>query len=256
MLGALAGDVIGSVYEGAASGKAGFSLFQETSRFTDDSVLTIATAEVLLDGGDYAETYARYFASYPNAGYGGMFHRWARSTNRASYNSYGNGSAMRVSPVGWWFDTLEETLDEAERSAVVTHNHSEAIRGAKAIAGAIFLARQACSVDDIRRFLEKDIGYDIPTSPYDATTQYFCDETCRESVPPALCAALSTDTVENAIRSAIWMGGDCDTIACMAGAVAEPLRNDLPQAVINEVYLRLTDDLREVVERFLQAVHS
>src|SRR5688572_5714554 len=141
MLGAIAGDIIGSVHEGSGTKTKNFPLFTEYSRFTDDTVLTVAVAERLLGGGDYVDLYHDYFHAYPQAGYGGIFIRWAGYRLRDPYNSWGNGSAMRVSPVGFAFGTLEEVLAQAKESAEVTHNHEEGIRGAQATAAAIFLAR-------------------------------------------------------------------------------------------------------------------
>jgi ADP-ribosylglycohydrolase len=164
MIGAITGDIIGSVYEFFATKRTDFPLFGEKTTFTDDTVLTVAVAECLLSGADYTEKFHEYTRSYPGRGYGARFYYWARDGRQEPYNSWGNGSAMRVSPVGWAFDDLELTLEEAKRSAEVTHNHPEGIRGAQAAAMAIFLARQGESKKRIRQLVEEESGYDLNRS--------------------------------------------------------------------------------------------
>src|SRR3954454_2405915 len=163
MLGAIAGDVIGSIYEHVNIRTTDFPLFHEHCRFTDDTVLTVALADSLLHGTPYVDLLNRYYRAYPRAGYGGMFLRWAQSEDSQPYNSWGNGSAMRVSPVGFAFGTLEEVLEEAKRSAEVTHDHPEGIKGAQAIASAVFLARTGHSKDAIQAYVESAFGYDLGT---------------------------------------------------------------------------------------------
>ena len=161
LLGAVAGDIIGSVYEHYRTKRIDFPLFPQGSRFTDDTVMTIANADWLLNGGDLARIMQRYGNRYPNAGYGGMFRQWLQAEQPQPYHSFGNGSAMRVSPIGWAFSTLEETADAASRSASVTHNHPEGIKGAQAVAASIFLARQGETKQKIRTYVETTFGYDL-----------------------------------------------------------------------------------------------
>ena len=161
MTGALFGDIVGSVYEFRPVKTADFPLFSRRSCFTDDTVLTVATADALISGAGYGKKYREYYRLYPDAGYGGMFHRWAGNPSAGPYGSYGNGSAMRVSPIGYAFGTLDGVVREAERSAAVTHNHPEGIRGAQAVAAAVFLARTGTPKEELRRFLQTRFGYDL-----------------------------------------------------------------------------------------------
>jgi len=250
MIGAIAGDIIGSVYEFDGIKAKEFPLFIESSRFTDDTVLTIAVADVLLGGGDYAETFREYYARYPDCGYGGRFHQWARSTDMGPYNSFGNGSAMRVSPVGWYFDDLESVLSEAKRSARVTHNHPEGIKGAQAIAASIFMARHGESKDAIRDYVTRSFGYDLNRTVDDIRPGYHFDVTCQGTVPEALISFLDSADFEDCIRNAISLGGDADTLGCIAGSVAEAFYGEVPHHIHREVLHRLDPDLRSVVDVF------
>jgi len=227
--GAIIGDTVGSTFEFANlrvrdgepyRPRKDFELFHPKSTFTDDSVLTVATADVLLSGSDYAEAYRRYGLAYPGRGYGGRFTTWLASEDPRPYNSFGNGSAMRVSPVGWWFDTLKETLAEAARSAVVTHNHPEGIKGAQVTAGSIYIARTGGSKADVKRFAE-GMGYSLDFSLDSIRPSYAFDETCMGTVPPAIKCVLEGQDYEDVIRLAISLGGDSDTLAAIAGGIAE-----------------------------------
>ena len=237
MLGAIVGDIVGSVYEFNNYRGLDFPLFTPRSTFTDDSVLTFATAKVLLDGLDYAATYQNFARRYPNRGYGGYFYRWIYSKDPKPYNSFGNGSAMRVSPVGFAFESMEETLAEAQRSAEVTHNHPEGIKGAQAVALAIYLARHAASKAQIR------------TSEQIRQVNRH-DETCPGSVPEAIIAFLESNDFEHAIRLAISLGGDSDTIACMAGGIAQAFYGGIPQEITTETLARLPEEFVQILERF------
>lgn len=250
MLGAIAGDVIGSVHEGSGTKTKLFPLFTEWSKPTDDTVLTVAVAEGLLTGRGYVELFHEYFADYPLAGFGGTFIKWAGYKKTEPYNSWGNGSAMRVSPVGYAFDTLAEVLAEAERSAAVTHDHPEGIRGAKAVAGAVFLARTGKSKDDIRAFVTGEIGYALPESLDAIRADYDFDVSCQGSVPESIQAFLEATDFEDAVRNAISLGGDADTQACIAGAIAEPFFGGVPAAIAEPVLDRLDDRLRGFTEAF------
>jgi ADP-ribosylglycohydrolase len=252
MLGAIAGDVIGSVYERQSSGGPDFEpLFADLARPTDDTVLTAAVAEWVLAGcgDDLADKLKEYFYRYPQAGYGGTFIKWALSTSRSPYNSWGNGSAMRVSPVGFAFDTIEEVLRQAKRSAEVTHNHPEGVKGAQATAAAIFLARTGSSKDDIRSYVERQFGYNLGESLESIRKWYKFDVSCQGSVPQAIRAFLESDGFEDAVRKAISIGGDSDTIACVAGGIAQAFYG-LPEDIRLETWVRLDLPLRRVVEAF------
>jgi ADP-ribosylglycohydrolase len=211
MLGAIIGDVIGSVHEHAGTKTTQFPLFTEHSRFTDDTVLTIATADALLTHGDYARAYREWACRYPHAGYGKMFKRWMRDPNQGPYQSFGNGSAMRVSPIAQALHSAGEILEEARRSASVTHDHPEGIRGAQAVALTVFLARSGASRKEIGVEIASRFGYDLARSIDDIRPTYTFDVTCQGSVPEAIIAFLETDDLESAVRSAISLGGDADT---------------------------------------------
>lgn len=254
MLGALAGDIIGSRFEWHNIKTKGFELFTDDSRCTDDSVLTVAQADALLTGEPFARKLKEYFHRYPHAGYGGRFFQWAGSDCSEPYHSFGNGSGMRVSPVGWYFNDLSTVLSEAQRSAAVTHNHPEGIKGAQAVAAAIFLARSGENKADIREFVSGLFAYDFSWSLDDIRPYYSFDVTCQGSVPQALQAFFESEGFEDAIRNAISIGGDSDTIACMTGAVAEAFYGKVPDAIVKEVFKRLDEKLAGVTRRFLEAI--
>jgi ADP-ribosylglycohydrolase len=250
MVGAIAGDVIGSVHEAAATKTKRFPLFTSESCFTDDTVMMAAVAEVLLDGGDYARAFHRYFRAYPDAGYGQQFKLWCELRRTEPYNSWGNGSAMRVAPVGLAFARLEDVLAEAERSARVTHDHPEGIRGAKATAAAVFLARRRpANKSEIAEYVEAEFGYDLNVPLKRVRRTFLFDVSCAGTVPWALRAFLEADGYEDALRNAISLGGDADTLACIAGAVAGAYYG-VPPDIAAEALGRLDDRLRGVVARF------
>lgn len=250
MLGAIAGDVVGSIFEWNNIKTTDFTLFGKGCHFTDDTVLTVAVADCVLNKSGYAEKFKEYYALYPGAGYGEMFHRWAGSSDMSPYNSWGNGSAMRVSPVGFAFDTLEEVLDEAERSASVTHDHPEGIKGAQATAAAIFLSRSGESKSAIKEYVQKSFGYDLGV-PLDLIRPgYGFDVSCQGSVPQAITAFLESESFENAIRLAISIGGDSDTIACITGGIAQAFYGGVPENIAQDTLDRLDDKLRPVVLEF------
>ncbi|MGI6454733.1 MAG: ADP-ribosylglycohydrolase family protein [bacterium] len=250
MLGAIAGDVIGSVYEFDNYRNMDFPLFREDSTFTDDTVMTIAVADCILKGSDYVTEFKNYGRKYPNRGYGGQFGVWLRSEDRKPYNSWGNGSAMRVSPVGFAFATLEETLQEARRSAEVTHNHPEGIKGAQATAAAIFWARMGKSKEDIRELTEQYFSYNLNFTLDEIRPTYPFDESCQGTVPVSIAAFLESENFEDAIRRAISVGGDSDTIACITGGIAQAYYEEIPEEIMVEVQKRLPPELMEVVEEF------
>jgi ADP-ribosylglycohydrolase len=255
MIGAIAGDIIGSVYEWSPIKTTAFPLFQGDSRFTDDTVLTCAVAEHLLDGTPLPEALRRYCQAYPRAGYGGTFLRWAASPGAGPYNSWGNGSAMRASPVGWAFSSLDDTIAAARRSAEVTHNHPEGVKGAEATAAAVFLARTGTAKEAIREIVEERFGYDLSTPLDRLRPAYRFDVSCQGSVPQAIRAFLESDDYETAVRLAVSLGGDADTQACIAGGVAEAFYGGVPEAVRDQALARLDAPLAAVVHRF-RATHG
>ena len=250
MLGAIAGDVIGSIMEVSGTKTKDFPLFTPRSRFTDDTVLTVAVAEKLLRGGDYVDLFHEYVREYPMAGYGGTFLRWAEGGKREPYNSWGNGSAMRVSPVGVIFDTLEAVESEAERAAAVTHNHPEGVKGAQATAVAVFLARTGHDKQAIKEHIEAAYGYDLSRRLDDIRPKYFFDVSCQGSVPQSIVAFLESTDFEDAVRNAISLGGDADTMACIAGAIAEAFYGGVPDHIRDPVLERLDDRIEGVLNEF------
>jgi ADP-ribosylglycohydrolase len=254
MLGAIAGDIIGSVYEGKkqwlAARTADFQpLFSPKARFTDDTVLTVAVADALMNGRDLMGLLKDYFARYPGAGFGGDFKRWAASEDTEPYGSWGNGSAMRVSPVAWAFSTLNEVLHRAKETARVTHNHPEGIKGAQATAAATFLARSGAAKWELRDEVERRFHYDLSFTLDDIRPTYAFDSSCAGTVPPAIVAFLESSDFESAVRLAISLGGDCDTLACIAGAIAGAFYG-VPSHIREQALVRLDEALWEIVAEF------
>lgn len=251
MRGAIAGDLIGSVREHHPVKRVDFSpLIAPGARFTDDTVLTVATAHAVLGDGDYAAAYHRFGNRYPDAGYGAAFRRWLRSPVREPYGSWGNGSAMRVSPIGWAFDDEPTVLSEAARSAAVTHDHPEGIRGAQATALAVFMARRGADRAEMVRQLSRRFGYDLGRTVAEIRSEYHFDVSCAGSVPEALAAFLESRDFEDAVRLAVSLGGDADTQAAIAGAVAEAAYRGVPRVIWDDVASRLPDDLLEIATAF------
>jgi len=250
MLGAIAGDVIGSVHEYRETKSMDFELFAADCRFTDDTVLAVAVADCLLNGLDYVDTFHEYYRAYPNAGYGLKFFQWADAGQRSPYNSWGNGAAMRVPAIGHAFDRLEDVLAEATRSAEVTHNHPEGVKGAQATAAAVFLARRGENKRHIKRALQEMFRYDLDQSLDALRPTYQFDVSCQGTVPPALIAFLESTGFEDAIRKAISLGGDADTLACITGGVAEAYYGGLPAEIESRTLAALDGRLRKVVDKF------
>jgi len=224
MIGAIIGDIVGSVYEWNNIKTKDFPLFSPGCFFTDDTVMTLAIAEGLINGGsaeDFTAAIKKYGRLHPDSGYGGRFGSWLFSDDINPYNSWGNGSAMRVSPVAWAFDILSEVEKYAEISAAVTHNHPEGIKGAQATAAAIFLARKGKTKEEIKAYIENKYGYNLNRSLDEIRPNYRFNESCQETVPEAIIAFLESVDFEDAIRNAISLGGDSDTLAAITGSIAE-----------------------------------
>lgn len=259
MLGAIAGDIIGSPYEFSNYKKKDFPLFQSRSKFTDDTVLTVATADVLLNGGDYASAYRKYARMYPSAGYGAMFAKWVADDEAGPYNSFGNGSAMRVSPVGLMFDGPAEVKKVAKETADVTHNHPEGVKGAQAIALATSMAKNGASKDEIKEALtsgesECEYGYDLNRTVFDCREGMRWNATCQGTVGESIVAFLEGEDFEDCIRNAVSIGGDSDTIAAMTGSIAHAYYKKIPDQIMDELIKRLDKNLLRVVIQFEKEV--
>ena len=259
MLGAILGDMIGAPYEFDRSPKTReFPLFSKDSQYTDDTVMTIAVAEALMDTVGQTDDRIRealtasmqkWGRRYPHAGYGGMFRQWLKSSHPEPYGSFGNGSAMRVSPAGWLFGTLEQTRHIARLTAEVTHNHPEGIKGAEAAASAIYMARTGRSKEEIRGYIIQEFGYDLSRTCDEIRPTYYHVETCQQTVPEAITAFLEGIGFEDVIRTAVSLGGDCDTLTDIAGGMAEAFYG-IPEGIAAEGRKRLPEDMLAVVDRF------
>ena len=282
MLGAIVGDTVGSIYEFNNTKDYNFEMFTNQSGYTDDSIMTMAVAYWLLkDPNHKYETLEEAMVTFakncycPNGGYGEMFYVWLfmpwslreicpkafdedflpkydSPDGRVPYNSWGNGAAMRVSAVGWFFDTLEETERVAKISAEITHNHPEGIKGAEATAAAIFLGRTGHSKAQIKAYIESEFHYDLSRTCDEIRPSYYHVESCQETVPEAITAFLEGDSFEDVIRTAVSLGGDCDTLTCIAGSIAEGFYG-VPEELKQECRDRLSDDLRETFDSFIDA---
>jgi ADP-ribosylglycohydrolase len=250
MLGAIAGDVIGSVFEFASFKEYDFPLFSKESTFTDDSVLTVAVADAFINHLDVARTLKEYALRYPGRGYGGSFSKWMHSESLAPYNSWGNGSAMRTSALGFLIDDQFELLRVSRDFAAVTHDHPEGIKGAQATAYAIYLARKGSTKEEIQKEISTWFGYDLSKTLDQIRPSYFFDESCQKTVPPAIIAFLESEDYEDAVRKAISLGGDADTLACITGAIAEAFYGMVPEHIARETYQRLPDEFIQVMDKF------
>lgn len=266
MYGAILGDIIGSPYEFDRGNKSkDYPLFSPNSAYTDDSVMTLAVADAFLSLSPEAadkdirrrliQSMQTYGRKYPYAGYGGMFRRWLKDPNPQPYGSYGNGSAMRVSSAGWLFDNLETVRHMARLSAEVTHNHPEGIKGAEAIASAIFLARTGSTKAEIKNYIEQQFHYDLSRTCDEIRPTYRHVESCQETVPESITAFLEGNSFENVIRTAVSLGGDCDTLTAIAGSIAEGFYG-VPEELKQQCRERLPEDLRKVLQRFEETLHS
>ena len=253
LCGAIAGDIIGSRYEFFPHKDTSFPLFHnEYSDYTDDTVMTIANADWLISNDSLLGVMQDYGKRYPTAGYGGMFKVWLREDEPKPYNSFGNGSAMRVSPVGWAFDTLEKTLESAKESAKITHNHPEGIKGAQATAACIFMARTGKSKQEIKEYIESTFGYNLSRTCDEIRPTYKFDGSCQGTVPESIIAFLESTDFENAIRLAVSLGGDADTMGAITGGIAEAFYGGVPEHIRKEVLKRLPNEFIEVMQKFYQ----
>lgn len=250
MIGAIAGDIIGSVYEHHPIKTTDFPLFHPRCRFTDDSVLTVAVAHAILEQIDYGTALKTFGQKYPRAGYGGAFIDWIFAAESRPYNSWGNGAAMRVSPVGFAFSDEERVLSEAQRSAEVSHNHPEGIKGAQATALAVFLGRQGQSKESIRHEITRRFGYDLQRTTAEIRPYYRFDVSCQGTVPEAIIAFLDSNDYVEAIRNAISLGGDSDTLACIAGGIAQAFYGEIPDDILKTVYALLPEEFVAVIKKF------
>ena len=260
LLGALVGDIIGSVYEFQNTKSMEFNLFTPWSSFTDDSVMTLAVAKWLLEDDLHTIHYLIYCMQelgnrYPKAGYGGNFMAWLREDEPQPYNSWGNGAGMRVSPVGLYARTLDEALALAALTASVSHNHPEGVKGAQAIAASVFLCKEGKSKAEIKEYIEKTFDYNLNRSIADIRPRYEFDVSCQGSVPEAIIAFLEGNTFEEVIRLAISLGGDSDTIGAMAGSIAACCY-EIPQSIIESCNAILTEDLKEIQTEFEKLIET
>ncbi len=256
MIGAIAGDIIGSVYERNGIKSKDFPLLNQRCRFTDDTVMTVAIAKAILEGKEYSAVVKEVGRRYPHCGYGGTFIQWLFSEDSGPYNSWGNGSAMRVSPAGFAFSTGERVLEEARKTAEFTHNHPEGIRGAQSAALAVFLARTGKSKDQIREEIEGRFGYDLKLKLRDIRPRYVFDVSCQGSVPESIISFLESVSYEDAVRNAVSLGGDSDTMACIAGAIAEAYYGGVPKEISELVRSKLTDELWSITEVFCERYYD
>ena len=266
MYGAILGDIIGSPFEFDRGNKTKtFKLFNSQSQFTDDSVMTLAVCKALLQVGQDATvkeieeavtiSMQSWGRRYPHEGYGGSFSQWLRLKHPQPYNSFGNGSAMRVSAAGWLYDSIEKTRVVAKATANVTHNHPEGIKGAEATASAIFMARNGSSKEEIKKYIENEFLYDLNRTLNKIRPGYHMDETCQKTVPEAIIAFLEARDFEDAIRNAVSLGGDTDTLGAITGSIAEAYFG-IPETLISECRNRINKDMRDVVDAFYSLVRQ
>lgn len=266
MYGAILGDIIGSPFEFDRGDKTkDFKLFSRRSHFTDDSVMTLAVCEALLKVGQDATvkeiedavitSMQSWGRRYPHEGYGGYFRRWLTARHPEPYNSFGNGSAMRVSAAGWLYDSLEKTRVVAKATANITHNHPEGIKGAEATASAIFMARNGSSKEEIKKYIENEFHYDLNRTLDEIRPSFHMDETCQKTVPEAIIAFLEARDFEDAIRNAVSLGGDTDTLGAITGSIAEAYFG-ISETLISECRNRINKDMRDVVDTFYSLVRK
>ena len=249
MLGAITGDIIGSYYEFHKIKTKEFELFHPKSKFTDDTVLSMAIAKSIMDKEPYLDNIVDFGLRYFEVGYGGSFKAWLKSDEHLPYNSWGNGSAMRVSPIAWAFDAKVKVLQEARKSAEITHNHPEGIKGAEATALAIFMARKGASKEEIQKRISKDFEYDLSRTVDEIRSTYKFEVSCQKSVPESIICFLDSTSFEDCIRNCVSLGGDADTMGAIAGAIAEAYYG-VPKEIEEKVYGYLSGEFLEILKRF------
>lgn len=250
IIGAITGDICGSIYEWRNTKNYHCDLFPANADFTDDTVLTAAVADAVLNKKDFGRAIRNYGRKYPGRGYGGWFQSWLTQNNPQPYNSFGNGSGMRVSAVGFAFSDIQTVLQKAKESAEVTHNHPEGIKGAQAVAAAVFLARNGYSKEAVKKYMKKNFAYNLNFSIAEIRPNYSFDVTCQGSVPQAIVAFLESRDYEDALRKAISLGGDSDTIACMTGGMAAAFFKEIPKKFLEFAEERLPKELIKIINEF------
>ncbi|WP_031598335.1 ADP-ribosylglycohydrolase family protein [Ferrovum myxofaciens] len=248
MLGAIIGDIVGSIYEFDNHLSKEFVFFGEDARFTDDTVCTVALASALLDDLPPDNVLQSWCLRYPDRDYGGMFAWWLSLPKMAPYNSFGNGAAMRVSGAAWLANSFEHALILCDRITEITHNHEEGFKGARATCQAIYTALNGAPVEQIRMAIHGTYGYDLSQSIDEIRSSYLYNETCQDTVPQAITCALNASDFEDAIRNAISIGGDSDTIAAITGSIAEPLFG-IPETIANQATRFLPEEFKSVIAR-------
>ncbi len=260
MLGAIIGDIVGSPFEFDRGNKSKyFEMFGSGAEFTDDTVMTIAVAEALMEAGKDASTrfikekviksMLKWGRKYPNAGYGARFCLWLGEDNPMPYDSFGNGSAMRVSTVGWLYDSIERTREVARATAEVSHNHPEGIKGAEVTASAIYLARTGSTKQEIKKYIEEEFGYNLSRTCDEIRPTYYHDESCQRTVPEAITAFMEGESFEDVIRTAVSLGGDCDTLTAIAGSIAEAYY-EVPETIKEKAIERLPKEFVDIISDF------
>jgi ADP-ribosylglycohydrolase len=251
MIGAIAGDIIGSVYEWNNIKTKQFDLFSPLCNFTDDTVLTVALADSIMTGTPYVDNLKTFYRLYPDRGYGGSFHQWAQTRSSEPYNSWGNGGAMRISPVGYAYNDLDTVLQKAAEFTEITHNHPEGIKGGQATAAAIFLARTGTSKADIKDFIETRFQYDLSKHVDEIRPAYKFDVSSQGTVPQAIRSFMDSADFEDAIRTAVSLGGDSDTLACITGGIAQAFYGGVPQPIVHTVYDILDERFGKITREFI-----
>lgn len=250
LLGAIFGDIIGSPYEFNSTKSTKFPLVTPNSKVTDDSLMTVAVADWLMHGDYLSKVMQTWGRKYPKVGFGTLFLKWLYTNPPLPYQSFGNGSAMRVSPVGWFAKTLPETLELARKSASVSHDHIEGIKGAQSVASAIFLARTGHSKEFIKEYIEVSFGYDLSRSYEEIHKNAYFDATCQVSVPEAIICFLESTDYESAVRLAVALGADADTQACIAGSIAVAYYKEIPDSIASKCIDLIPEDMYKIVEEF------
>jgi len=250
MIGAIAGDIVGSRFEHHPRKTKEFSFINPMCKFTDDTVLTVALADTILTGTPYSLNLKKFYDWYPHAGYGDSFHRWANSLALRPYNSWGNGAAMRISPVGFAYDNLDMVLRKAAEFTEITHNHPEGIKGGQAAAAAVFLARTGKTKDEIKAYIEKTFHYDLSRTVDEIRPDYTFDVSSQGTVPQAIRAFIDSTGFEDALRNAVSLGGDADTLACITGGIAQAFYG-VPPEIEKQVYTFLDERLGKITRAFM-----